>query len=70
MLYTCYNYCGIMMDVFLMMADAEFALRLDPENKELKQQYTTSKELCKKVLLVPQLCTSTYCMWYLLPHSE
>ena len=37
------------MDTFLIMADAEFALRLEPDNKELKEQYATVKEMCKKV---------------------
>ena len=33
------------MDKFLIMADAEFALRLEPDSKELKEQYATIKEM-------------------------
>ena len=32
-----------------MFADFEFALRLEPENKELKKQYNEAKEIYEKV---------------------
>ncbi|KAH7332406.1 hypothetical protein KP509_20G085400 [Ceratopteris richardii] len=34
------------------VSDAEFALRLEPENKELKEQYIHAKALCEKMMNV------------------
>lgn len=33
----------------LLISDADFAVRLDPNNQELRKQYTEVKALCDKV---------------------
>jgi len=44
---------GLDHDVVMpMSADFEFALRLEPENKELKKQYVEAKDIYEKVCII------------------
>jgi len=39
-----------------LITDAEFVVRLEPNNQEVRKQYTEAKELLEKVIIVIQPC--------------